>query len=564
MTIRKCRPLAWSLAVVVTAASAESAAASLTIVENGRPVARLVTADEASKSARDAARALQSTIERMSGATLPIVPESKADPKDVLVLVGPSRMAAQAGVTVAQHPQEPDGYRIVADDRRVVLLGNDAGRLRGTAYAAYDLLQRLGCGWYGPAPAWQVVPKRATVTIPPLQIREQPAFVSRDIWAIGRLDQSIQDAWRIGGHEVDHGHAFDRWLPRDKLAAEHPDWFSKDQPCLTHPGVIAYVSARLRERIDGEKDPRVVVASSLSANDSEHFCECDRCRAVGNVSTRSLQFVNAIARNLATTHPNRYLLTFYAYWATHDPPEPMLQAEPGVCVMQVNEGNHMRPWDHVEPEAKRSLDANDNNFRELIAFDGWRRTGAILGIYEWWIPCDGRPIWCRVPWYSGETTLRNLRYWYAAGVRYLSYQSGGEKTELFPRRWPLYYIGARGMWDPAITCERIMAEACDKLYGPAARPMQRYYETLELAMARAPEKLRGYAWKLRSPEDIYTPEVEAAATAALDEAHKMELADAIRERVRQERAVWDEARQAIAKERAASEKPQTRPDQQYK
>ena len=31
-----------------------------------------------------------------------------------------------------------------------MLLGNDDLQLTGTTYAAYDLLQRLGCGWYGP------------------------------------------------------------------------------------------------------------------------------------------------------------------------------------------------------------------------------------------------------------------------------------------------------------------------------------------------------------------------------------------------------------------------------
>jgi hypothetical protein len=252
---------------------------------------------------------------------------------------------------------------------------------------------------------------------------------------------------------------------------------------------------------------------------------------------------------LAKTHPNRYLITFYAYWTCHDPPAPPLKAEPGICVMQVNEGNHMKPWDHPEPKSIRSLERNDNNYRETVAFEGWSKTGAIVGIREWWIPgCKGK-IWRDVPWYPGETLLRNFRYWQRGGVRYVNCETGFEKGTGFPLRWPLCYVGAGGFWHPELTSRQIMADACDKLYGPAAKPMQRFYEMIERAMIETPDTLRGFAWRLPGPESIYLPAVEAQATAALDEAARIEASPAIRARIDQERAMWDNARQAIARER---------------
>jgi len=457
------------------------------LVEQGQPRAVIVTADAPEPSAREAADALQTTISQMTGAVLPIQTESEFKGQAVPVLVGSSSLTAKAGVRVEQDYDAGDHYVIRVQSQRIILVGNDAGRLRGTAYAVYDLLQRLGCGWYGPDPVWHVIPRTKSLAVPSIQVDEKPAFLLRDNWVVQRIGPPLTDAWRIGGWRLDHGHALERWLPREQYEAEHPDWFGKGQPCLTHPQVIETITERLRERLDGEKG---VVSLSLSANDNEEYCECARCKAAGNISARYLAFANAIARNLAKTHPNRYLLTFYAYWMTHDPPEPMLRAEPGVCVMQVNEGNHMKPCDWPESDRIRTLDRNDNNYREVVAFEGWRKTGAILGIYEWWIPRANRPVWGMMPWYSGETALRNLRYWGKDGVRYLSYQTGGEEGNGFPLRWPLYYVGARGMWDPTLTSRQIMAEACDKLYGPASRPMQRYYQIVEKAMLDAPETLR--------------------------------------------------------------------------
>lgn len=536
------------------------------VVEQGQPRAVIVTADAPVPSARDAADALQKTISQMTGATLPIRTESEFNGRAVPILVGQSSLTAKAGVVVEQDYGAGDHYVIRAQGRRVILVGNDAGRLRGTAYAAYDLLQRLGCGWYGPDPAWQVIPRTQTLAVPAMQIEERPAFLLRDNWVVQRLGPPLADAWRTGGWRLDHGHAFERWLPRKQYEAEHPDWFGKGQPCLTHPQVIETVTRRLRERLDLEGGEKGLVSFSLSANDNDEFCECDRCKAAGNVSARYLAFVNTIARNLATTHPNRYLLTFYAYWTVHEPPEPMLRAELGVCVMQVNEGNHMKPWDWPESERIRKLDRNDNNYREVVAFEGWQKTGAILGIYEWWIPRANRPVWGMVPWYSGETALRNLRYWAKGGVRYLTYQTGMEEGNGFPLRWPLYYVGARGMWDPSLTSRQIMAEACDKLYGSASRPMQRYYEIVERAMLDAPETLRGFAWKLPGPEDIYPPEIEAAAAAALEEAGRVAVEPAVTARIDQELAIWDRARQAIAKARQAAaeeKKSATQPNRKY-
>ena len=69
---------------------------------------------------------------------------------------------------------------------------------------------------------------------------------------------------------------------------------------------------------------------------------------------------------------------------------------------------------------------------------GWKQTGALAGVYEWWIPNivgqgQNRP-WRVAPWYSGDAALRNLRYWRDRGVKSLAYETKLEFSSGFPRR----------------------------------------------------------------------------------------------------------------------------------
>ena len=536
-------------AVVLLSVATASVArnSEFVLAEEGKPHAVIVVADEANQNTLDAATALQKVVSQMTGGQLPVRKAGEFHGEAAPVFVGISPLARKAGVEVAQDREGEDRYVIRVNSKRMVLAGNDAGQYRGSTYAVYDLLQRLGCGWFGPDPVYHVIPHHPTLSVEPFRCDERPAFRHREIWMV--KDRMLRDAWRLGGYRLRHGHALDRWVPPKLYAEKHPEYFGPDQrqPCLSNPEVLAIVVKDMRNELD--RNPGVQ-SFSLCANDNKVFCECARCKAIGNISARLLNFVNGVARELAKSHPHRYLLTFYAYWLAHEPPKPIMKAEPGVCVMQVNEGDHMRPWDQPEPAKYQSLERNDNNFREVTEFDGWQKTGAIMAIYEWWIPGCNRKEWKDIPWYSGETALRNLRYWKQHDVQFISYQSGNENGNGFPIRWPLYYVGARGLWNPKLTARQIMTEACEKLYGPAAKPMLRFYEIIEKSVADAPPTLRGFAWKLPGAESIILPFVEAAATAALEEAESTPTNADVKKRVAQERLMWENARTALAKVRS--------------
>ncbi len=511
------------------------------LVRDGQARATIVLGDQPSDAAREAALVLQQNVKAMTGAQLPIEPASRASADAPLILVGKSSLTEKAGVRVAQDFMAGDHYVVRIRDEGVCLVGNDAAHLRGSNYAVYDLLQRLGCGWYGVEPLWRVVPKTPTLVAAPVEVDERPAFLDREISSLWNAGPELLDAWRLGGWKIAQSHAFDRLVPREKHKQEHPDWFGARQPCLSHPEVIELVTRQFRDQLDKQAG---LVTFSLSANDGLGFCDCARCRAIGNASALNLHFANAIARNLAQTHPNRYLLTFYAFWGTHDAPFPSSKAEPGVCVMQVNEGNHLHAWDMPEqPDITQVIDRS--NTRELIAFDGWKRTGATMAIYEWWIPTCNHDVYKVIPWCSGEVAMRNLRWWKRQGARFVLYQSGDIDWTGLPLHWPLFYVGARGMWNPDLTASQIMTEACTKLYGPAGEPMRKFYETLEQAMADCTIPVK--SWRLPSPERVYTLKTEAQASALLEEAAALRVDAEMRARIDHERAMWEQAKAALAK-----------------
>jgi len=531
-----------SLTDVVPCAAAQQ---PLLLVKQGQARASIVLDDQAGPTAQEAAVRLQQVVERMTGAVLPIVNENKFDGQLNAILVGQSELATRMGIQIHQDADQGDHYIVRSGPKYLALVGNDDPPLRGSAYAVYDLLQRLGCGWYGPDKLWHVIPQSTNLVVPALDIDERPAFLYRDIWLVGDLSgsedgQAVIDAWRMGGRPVSSGHALDGIVPREKYQKDHPEYFGPVQPCLTHPEVIKIAADFCRQTID--KRAKGIVDFSLSPIDDGGFCDCERCRAVGNTSACMLYFANAVAKDLERTHRGRYLLTFYAYWHTHSPPQPMIKAEPGVCVMQVNAGNHVQAWDKLEPAYIRQ--AVGGNTAQIQAFRGWKKTGAQIAIYEWWIPGDKKAIWYVTPWYSGETALCNLRYWHAGGVRFVTYETKNERAGGFPLRWPLYYVAARGLWEPGLTCNQIMNEACEKLYGPAAENMFNYYHTLEMAMANS--KLYAKNWGLPWPHEIYTEGIENKATEFLQAAGRATTDPVILLRIKAEQAIWSQAREAIA------------------
>ena len=96
----------------------------------------------------------------------------------------------------------------------------------------------------------------------------------------------------------------------------------RGQLCLTNPEVLRLAIAQVEEWIAQHPEATIF---SVSQNDWEGWCECDRCRRVeqeegGQHSGPLLRFVNAVAEEIGKRHPGKLIDTL-AYWYTENPPK---------------------------------------------------------------------------------------------------------------------------------------------------------------------------------------------------------------------------------------------------
>ena len=90
------------------------------LVEDGEPRAEIVIADDARRTTRLAALELQETLEKISGAKLPI---TTTPGKDLAIYVGESEPTRKLGLTV--EGLEHGAYRITSGENWLALIGDD-------------------------------------------------------------------------------------------------------------------------------------------------------------------------------------------------------------------------------------------------------------------------------------------------------------------------------------------------------------------------------------------------------------------------------------------------------
>ncbi|MBN1673159.1 MAG: DUF4838 domain-containing protein [Kiritimatiellae bacterium] len=331
-------------------------AGELTLVKDGRPNARIVVGADVCKVARFAARELQAYIEKATGATLPIERELGNDGRPDIV-VGAGSIAAALGVTTEGLGR--DAYVIRTAGNRLVILGRDdpkkdlAAALssagggwhdfeHATVFGVYEFLERfLGVRWYLPIELGEVVPKRTTLVIPPADLRDGPAKISRHIHTHYGADdrddpppKKRNGAWRGGyrpgfegeadkafnrrrnlhfvrlRHEtvqIASNHSLSRLIPAKRFKATHPEFYALYangkrgfgpghdlQHCHSCEGLIQVLIEDAKAYFRGEdakargiewgtwggigwESPRGKVFNILQ-NDGYRPCTCENCR----------------------------------------------------------------------------------------------------------------------------------------------------------------------------------------------------------------------------------------------------------------------------------------------
>jgi hypothetical protein len=471
---------AFSLLALVWGVVGEASA--LTLVDRGQPRGQIVVAPNAPEEVQEAARELRRVLHKMSGADLPIVAPTQAT-GPVQVLIGDVGSGPEA-------PFEPElgysGYRIQVNGHEVRLRGHTAA---GTANAVYGFLQdTLGVRWLFPSELFEVVPQRPTITVAPTDERHVPDFVCRLF--SGLYDEDSRRWARHlrltgGGWEVPFAAGFTHWLyriyPPSLYGATHPEYYpliggvrriptadgeQLGQPCTSNPGAIQVAVDTVRRYFDEHPEAHTY---SLSINDNNTWCECDSCRALDVYprvwrgrpiySERYYTFVNAVAREVRRTHPDKFVGCF-AYWGVEPPPQNIRRMEPNVFINVTQDSSQ-----YFDPDYRAE------DYRLIAA---WKKKCAHLGKYDYY------GLGALLPRYYPHLLAADLKSIHALGLEAFH-------AEVYPY-WanfgPQIYLAARLLWEVDQDPNALLDELFEALFEAAAEDIKSFYQTFETAWMR--------------------------------------------------------------------------------
>jgi len=368
---------------------------------------------------------------------------------------------------------------------------------QGTCLATYDFLERfVGVRWYGPAPLHVVIPARATLSVTGADVRRSPALKHRSAvpagnWPFlrGQWGQFSRDQvhlyWRRmrqGGERWAGNHTFHR--ATIKAAFSDPEYQSKNprsqgsQLCYTHPKLVNQVAQMARDFFDGKGGlPEGWKAAgdyfAIVPDDNMNLCQCTTCAALlqkgrtrktgffssGEMSDYWFSFVNAVAREVGKTHPDKFIATL-AYWAYALPPD--FDLEPNVSVA---------PCLHTcYYPVHAAMKENDLTF-----YHAWQqktRAPVFLWVY-YHHPMEPALIdrWKCFPHVMVHDTARSMRMFIRDGVRGIF--ECGEQDQLEQ------YVMAKVWDDPEVNVDGLMDEFFRLYFGAAGDAMKTFYLRLE-------------------------------------------------------------------------------------
>lgn len=364
------------------------------------------------------------------------------------------------------------------------------GGVPGCNYAVYAFLEDLcGVRFFHPGKLGTHIPTHPNLVFEDLSVRQVPSFLYRRMWVSSRIpDRRMYDEWRTwarrsrqGGPKVAIGHNLFRIVPPE-LYDEHPDYFpliggvridprsgAAWQPELANPDVVQLAVAKARAAFDADPD---LFSFSLSMNDSAGWSESPEALAQDPPQFRATQeqgkarrmivFANAVAEQVARTHPDRYL-AFYAYHSTLEPPlEPLVHPNviPAIC----HWGRAADPFHPIT--APYEISPANTFYRRVI--EGWERLAQLLIAREYWTAPNADPL-LRAG--VAPILFEDIPFYHQHGFIACSSEAVIDWGALALN----HYIAARLMWDVNSDPAKLLDDYFTCYYGDAAAAMREYF-----------------------------------------------------------------------------------------
>jgi len=545
-------------------------ACAITLVENGQPKATIVistapgTPTEGSATAAEwvrangtaadrckrAAEELQTYIQKMSGAKLPMVTDAE-NPKGALILIGKSKLTDAMGVKVPSgltHLRKEEGFTIVCKGDRLVLAGNTDGPYRGTEYAVYDFLERLGVRWFMPSDFGEIVPKQSTITFTDVTITEKPDFLDRG-WETDEK-WGIRNKMGLGSGFVAPDTSVWYVLPpfeeQPELYALGPDGKrNKDLGiCYSNPDTAEAAAENIIAQL--KKDPYLNYVG-IAPPDGIPACSCPECKTANqgfphgtgggylSASEEWIIFANKVAELVYKVFPDRYVWT-NGYSNRHFAPQNFTRFTPNLGVMFAGiEDCTMHAFDDPQCWQKQAQALNLQRWSAL--------SKGKLSIYDYNLQMMVSSLTPMPMVHKYREEFPLWKKWGVLGYVLCTKSCWAEEGILTK------YLRARLAWDANADVEAIMRDFYTKWYGNTARSMRAYWDALDNAIGDAP--FHGHENTFMP--DVYTPRLMTQLDRWIAEAEQAAATDRDRKHVKLDRLIHDHLKAYVAMEAADDE-----------
>ncbi len=494
--------------------------------------------------------------------------QGKKSGASVRILVG-ARASEEIGDLPLAEVRD-DGFVLRVSTDRIALTGANP---RGTLYAAYELIERLGVRWYGPNPEDEYVPATGDLVLPEGTEVINPSFRFRFLrclfsamvglgasgmwqpfssprreqlldWGVkNRLnagfwpfdDPDVTSFFRRRGGVacVDHIHALPYMVPPAEYWESHPEYFAVDEHgelfprraneygihvCRSNPDVLDLVIRKALETMERDPDAGFV---SISQADGQFHCRCPACLSKCNQG--SLVFLGEeqiIRTDCMVDFANRVAERFCERWPDgnlmilghHQTiPPPTIAVHPNVMVK-------LACSPHGFVSFNRPLeDPAGNSWIFQRAVEGWAATGTPLAYYGY----NPHSTFAHAPFSAGRRFHSDVRWLHRHGFVGAEFQ--GEGT-----LWGFYglnhVVQARTMWDVEVDFDALQADYFRCLFGAAAEPVKALHEAFERALVAHEPMSKGLGGFLSS-------EVIDSGRELLREARDAELSENVQDRL---------------------------------
>jgi len=516
-----------ALLLILCFLCAVGAYAGLVIVQDGKPQAVIVTAEQPSATAKHAAEELQHFIELMSGAKLPIIADTAPLPGgQVALLVGRSKRIVGVDVPAGEtRDRDREGFVLKTQGDRIILAGNEDGNYHGTEYAVYDFLERLGCRWYYPGDFGQVVPKLKTIDVPALDVAQKPSFRVRAPWTSGwATGTDDYGSWLLRNKGATNSNSFvspgdgsiGSLAPPAKYAKEFPEIYALSKEgtrpsetadpswtmlCTTNPKTVEIAAKTIGDFFREHPEAN---SYGFSPPDSNALCYCPNCQArmhdfqsyagYESISDPFFNFANNVAWAVNKDFPDKYI-TVMSYYSRVTPPEGLEKPwDPNIIVQSA------QLW----TSAVRPIGTKDDVFalRSLRTLNAWSHFSPRMFIYDYDPHCD----LSRMPYWRSKAIAQDMKLYKAHGV--IGFNS--ECQPAYFRTGLNYYTRLRCMWDVNTNVDAMLDDYCKNFFGPAAAPMKQFHTEIENMLQATPDHLY---WRAGYVD--WTPTFPPARVAAL-------------------------------------------------